>query len=452
MRFPAKLEWLLLVLLCAFAALGQTQAPPGSSIQNTAYVSYVDTSGKAVENIPSNIVFVTVTSLTAGQLLQSQNVTYAPGGQVIVQHHLNNVGNTTDTYYVAVNGQPGSDFPLTGLVIYLDANNNGKIDPGETQLTPTTPVQLTAGQSVSLLLVGTVPVTAVAGQKTVLQFSATDEVNTPLTNTDIVTVGTGGTVSGPVNVVLQKTANVSSATSGQNVQFTLQLWNLGMGNASTSPITLDGVVQSLIYVLDMVPANTHFASIANANGAAVFYHALGTASGQFTSAAPTNANIDYVGFAVPQLDGGQSYSFGFNVRVDDNASGNINNTATVTFAAQSQSQVVNSNTVTVALPLVPPTIGYYTDTTFSQPAKVSTIGGMVHIQAVASACNADPTVAEKHLITVTTNQTHDMEQFMAVESGPTRVFSRYRVLCWQTPIRFPWCRETAFSKFTKTRC
>jgi uncharacterized repeat protein (TIGR01451 family) len=220
------------------------------------------------------------------------------------------------------------------------------------------------------------------------------------------------------NVVLRKSANQTTSSRGQNVTFNLSLSNPSTTNVSTGPLVVDGATQQVIYLLDEIPANTHFASVVNAGGAAVFYHVLGTASGQFTATAPALANIDTVGFAVPALNGGQSYNFSFSVRVDDDASGSFSNTAAVTFVFNGQSQTVNSNTVTVSVPLLPPTIAYYTDTTFTQKAKVAAIGGAIHIQSQAAACNLNPLVAETHTITITTNQTHDLETFQAVETGP----------------------------------
>ena len=248
------------------------------------------------------------------------------------------------------------------------------------------------------------------------------------------------------NVSLVISASTTSSARGQNVTFNLSLSNTGAGNPSTGPLVLDGVTQQAIYVLDEIPANTHFASIISAGGATapnqalgarsgqhstaatalanntggltVFYHALGAPSRQFTTTAPSNANIDTVGFAVPPLNGGQNYNFSFSVRVDDDASGSFNNTAAVTFVSNGQNQTVNSNTVTVSVPLAPPTIAYYTDTTFTQKATVAAIGGAIHIQAVAAACNLNPLVVETHTITITTNQTHDLETFQAVETGP----------------------------------
>ena len=219
------------------------------------------------------------------------------------------------------------------------------------------------------------------------------------------------------NIVLLKSASVSSATRGQNVTFSLTLSNSG-GDAGTAPLAVDGVTQQLVYVLDTIPPNTHFAGVVSAGGTAVFYHALGAPSGQFTAVAPANANVDTIGFAAPTLSGGQGYTFSFNVRVDDNASGNFTNTAAVAFSVQGQAQALNSDTVTVSVPLGPPSIQYYTDTTFTQTAMVATIGGAIHLQADAASCNLNPLVAETHVITITSNQSHDLEQFLAVETGP----------------------------------
>jgi uncharacterized repeat protein (TIGR01451 family) len=286
MKFRMKLGVCLLTMLCTAAAWCQTQAPPGSFIQNTAYVSYVENSGAAINNQPSNSVQIQVPS------------------------------------------------NLYGLI------------------------------------------------------------------------------------VLMKSASTSSTSRGQNVRFDLGLTNSGTLGAGTSPLMVDGVTQQSIYVVDEIPPNTHFAGVVSAGGGSVFYHALGAASNQFTATAPANANVDSIGFAVPTLGTGQGYSFSFNVRVDDNASGSFTNTASVAFSLQGQNQTVMSDTVTVNVPQAPPTISYYTDTTFSQIATVSTIGGTVHIQAEAAACNLNPLVAEQHNITITTNQTHDSETFPAVETGP----------------------------------
>jgi uncharacterized repeat protein (TIGR01451 family) len=223
-------------------------------------------------------------------------------------------------------------------------------------------------------------------------------------------------------VTLLKSASTTSATRGQNVTFTLQLGNTGP-DVSTSALVIDGVTQQAVYVSDMIPPNTHLAGVVSANGATVFYHAAGAASGQFTATAPANASMDTIGFAVPALNSGQTYSFSFNIRVNDNASGSFSNTAAVAYTLQGQDQILDSDTVTVAVPLAPPTIAYYTDPTFTKAATVATIGGTVHIQAEAAACNVNPLVAETHIITITTNQTKDSETFSAVETGPnTGVF------------------------------
>jgi len=219
------------------------------------------------------------------------------------------------------------------------------------------------------------------------------------------------------HVALLKSASTSSATRGQNVRFDLALSNSG-GAAGTSGLVVDGLTQESIYVVDMIPANTHFAGVVSAGGATVFYHAAGASIGQYTATAPANANVDYIGFVVPTLNTGQGYSFSFNVRVDDNASGSFSNTAVVAFSAQSTNQTLNSDTVTVTVPVEPPTLSYYTDTTFSQTATVVSIGGLIHVQAEAAACNLDPTRAETAFITITTNQTHDLERIAAVETGP----------------------------------
>jgi hypothetical protein len=131
-----------------------------------------------------------------------------------------------------------------------------------------------------------------------------------------VQITTVSTLTAP-SVTLFKSASTSSATRGQNVSFSLALSNSG-GAAGTSPLVIDGVTQQSIYVVDMIPANTHFAGVVSAGGATVFYHVAGAASGQYTATAPANANVDFIGFAVPTLNTGQGYSYGCRARSASN--------------------------------------------------------------------------------------------------------------------------------------
>jgi uncharacterized repeat protein (TIGR01451 family) len=245
------------------------------------------------------------------------------------------------------------------------------------------------------------------------------------------TVSTTAVASAYGGVVLLKTANTSSASPGQSVNFTLMLSNSGSSSVSQSPLVVDGVTQQAIYVLDQVPQNTQFAGLTNAGGATVFYHVAGAAAGNFTAKQPANASIDAIVFAVPALTPQQGYSFAFKVSLNSVLTQNITNIASVTFAYGGQSQTVNSDQVTV---IVPPTIAYYTDATFSQPATVASVGGALHVQAVAAACNLNPLVAETHAVTITAkpalaSQMADVETYQAVETGPnTGIFELQNVV------------------------
>jgi hypothetical protein len=204
------------------------------------------------------------------------------------------------------------------------------------------------------------------------------------------------------------------------VTFTLTGTNTGNTSAAGIPSIVDGVETPFVMLRDVIPENTTLVSLDNPNDGKVFYHAVGAPTHTYTSTPPAHlTRVDAVVRGVPSLSPGQKSELRFTVTVNANASGPLTNTGSITYSNETTTPTtVNSNTVQLAVPTVEPTITYYTNDSFTTPARVLSLGKSLFVQADASACNQDPTTIETHLIRITSALTGDAEVFLATESTP----------------------------------
>ena len=105
----------------------------GALVTNKATASYQ--SGDQFFTIDSNEVQITVLPQEALLLTADQSVSLPPGASVVLPHRLTNTGNTPTNYSVAVANLAGDGYDLSNLRLFRDANGNGQLDPGETELT-----------------------------------------------------------------------------------------------------------------------------------------------------------------------------------------------------------------------------------------------------------------------------------------------------------------------------
>ncbi|MBL0125559.1 MAG: hypothetical protein IPP88_23835 [Betaproteobacteria bacterium] len=166
----------------AFAAM----APANSVIGNQASATYVDNTA-TTRTSTSNTVQTTVAAVKSFTLTTSGARNAPPNAQVCYPHTISNTGNGPDTY--ALNpATTGGMFAHTGLVYYLDADQNGQPDSG-TPITSSGPVN--ANTTFSFVVCGTTPPSAALGQQGTIIVSVTDTnspVPTTSTNTDTTTI------------------------------------------------------------------------------------------------------------------------------------------------------------------------------------------------------------------------------------------------------------------------
>lgn len=161
-------------------------APANSVIGNQASATYVDSTA-TTRTSTSNTVQTTVAAVKSFTLTTNGARNAPPNAQVCYPHTITNTGNSQDIY--ALNAATtGGMFTHTGLVYYLDADQNGQPDSGS-PVTSSGPVN--ANTAFTFVVCGATPPAATLGQQGTIVISVTDTNSpTPTTqsNTDTTTI------------------------------------------------------------------------------------------------------------------------------------------------------------------------------------------------------------------------------------------------------------------------
>lgn len=209
-------------------------APPaGTTIGNQATATYTDAASNSY-TVTSNPVTTVVQQVASLTLTANGTRIAAPGGQAVFPHVLTNTGNGDDSFSLTPSNQPGDDFDLTGLVLYVDADGNGVPD----DFVPvTTTGPLAAGASYRFVAVGSVPGTRLAGDVANIQIDAVSAFDGGQTaaNTDQVTVSTNAVV----NVTKAISAGNGASPSGP---YTYTLSYTNSGNAAATNLRLTDLI------------------------------------------------------------------------------------------------------------------------------------------------------------------------------------------------------------------
>ncbi len=233
----------------------------GTNISNVATASYTDNTGTE-RVVTSNEVKTLVAQVGSFTLEANRSAQTTPNGQVTFSHILTNTGNGTDKFAITLSDVDDAtttfDFENGKFAIYIDRNKDGVAD-SKIALTTSDRIELSAGESVGLVVVATTPSTAVANQLDKLQVSATAQSTTlydasalTKTNIDTTTITTGAVMQ------ITKAASVSVTQAGQEVEYTLTFKNTG--NASATNVA----------IFDVLPATVQFvAKSARYNGSSV---------------------------------------------------------------------------------------------------------------------------------------------------------------------------------------
>ena len=429
-RFRELFGATLAVLLCVFCQTVGAAAPPaGTVIQNKASVSYFNPALNRSETLDSNPVSVVVQPVESFTLEANQQIFRSPGAPFSFSHTLTNTGNTPFSVALSTTPTAGGSFTMSAITVYRDLNQNGIADSGDPVIAQGGVVGVAVGESISLVITGSVPVSAMQGQSAGTSLTA-------ISTTQSVTrsVADQVLISSAALLQLEKQASATAPLPGQDLTYTIRAVNNGNGVATgTSPpggqqLLVNGVPDQLVLLRDQIPAGSRYVSgsLTLQSGGIALYHKAGAPDYSYQTSEP--ADVDEVAYGVTALAVGQVASFSFTVRISTTAAGGIANTGRGLYRDGVNIQPVEtvSNTVSLPLPAAPPVITFYNSDNFATPAQAAQLGSRLYIQAEAPACNANSTVIEERTIVVTSAMTGDEESFISRETGPNT--GTFRVL------------------------
>jgi len=365
-----------LALLALGTALAMT--PAGTQIQNQASASYIDSAGQP-RTTTSNLVVTVVqqvysftitpdgTESAPGQIKAA-----LPGGQVVFNYLVTNTGNGTDTINLNPVQGTADNFDLLSPTIYLDANCNGNLDPGET--TPITSVTLGMGQQACVIVTATIPTTATGGQYGNLNLVGTSAGGPSVTDNNN---WARALASNQAALTASKSASPSGTVSpGSTITYTISGQNVGGSAAYGIPVTVDGSPKTGILIADVIPTGLTVSSMPTGYagaGTVRFIYDDGTGWKTLTSSVlPLTGNgtvkigmlIEGTGAFFPM---GAQYTFTFQAQVPSAASAGASyaNSATVQFDANGDGdandpgETVTTNTTTNTVAAAyQPVVGY----------------------------------------------------------------------------------------------
>ena len=249
----------LFFCLVALVAVHASPTPAGRKITNVASATY-EVDGQ-VYRVESNRVETVVNAIYGITIKDDATKTApilfgaSPGTQVIIPYIVTNTGNTVDSYTLGFELGTPYDLQFGTIGFYLDANGNGVLDTGESQIYSID--DLAPGESVSLLVMLDVRPFAAVGQKLLFDIKGTsthDPTKTDDDNWRLVTV------TGQAVVNATKSSSVSTVGPNGVIQYTINLANIG--NQPTVPLMFstidmdgDAVVDNTsgLFVEDAIP-------------------------------------------------------------------------------------------------------------------------------------------------------------------------------------------------------
>ena len=233
--------WAKLIVVLSFLWLPATQGysatDAGTAIINQATLTYTDKATGQLVELKSNTSTILVAPLRQFELLSPNSVMAIAGQNIALSHRLQNIGNVADRYTLSVENQLADSGDLINLMLYIDVNNNGAVDPSDAVVD--SELTLAAGESISLIITGLLP-SELNGNDTVevvLHAQAVESTLPVQTNNDLITIQPSANIN--LDLVGSRSCDVLSQ-SGDRVDFTLSAKNQTNTLPVVKTILVDG--------------------------------------------------------------------------------------------------------------------------------------------------------------------------------------------------------------------
>jgi len=345
---------LLLALWLLTPLRAQALTPKGTVIGNVATATYYDEDNNRYTTT-SNLVQTIVQEVCDVDVAGGGDKEAVPGQTVYVPFTVTNKGNAENTFNLSVEDTSTSDSDYT-TKIYLDENQNGIVDPGESEISSIT---LGIGETASIVVAVEVSPTANSGDSDDFSLKAEDTTDTNCADTAAASIA----VIADALIQANKYVDKDRAQPGDVLTYTVSFKNVGTEAAKGVSITLDGQSKTGVLVYDEIPDGTKFKSNSASgepSGGKVVYSTDDGATWTETEPADVST-ITHVGFFIEEdsngevLDPDQQGTFTFQVTVNDpfdDTDGEVNNLAKVKYKLSdgTTEKEVSTNEVVTTIP------------------------------------------------------------------------------------------------------
>ena len=337
-------RYLLLLLIFTYTAFALT--PAGIIISNTAKIEYEDKDGFKYKDY-SNTVSIVVKQVYGIDIYPDyQTITALPNSDIYLSYRLKNTGNGKDKYTLNVKNEISDDADIQNLKIFIDKNENGKLDPGEQEYSNANPPIVEAQGYIPLLVVGkTSNISGISKIKLEGISVGNDQISDTENISEI-------KVEKNKALDISKSVDKTQVLPGEDISFTILAENNGTNTESGTDIEVDfdndGSPENIQGVLieDKIPNYLIFKSASKAPVNSKIVYKGDNDLYWKDNLNEITGNLKYVGLLISSLEQDQQARLNLNFKVLENAPAvSLNNSAILKTSIGD----ITSNIVTVKI-------------------------------------------------------------------------------------------------------